>query len=789
MAGVENNPFDKSKLSQKQIDAAKKIMEAYGKSGNINFSNYDISNLSIFIGDLTKWKGNINSSDANVKSLFADFEKLGLENVYNFIDADGKNGISQEEISNFNLLDSDYAEFLPYQMNSSGQYRTASNITEFDFEGLITSASNAANSAGSADTSETNPPTTNPPVTNPPAENPPANNPPATNPPAENPPATSTTEVKPKNADKDGNSYVIVTPWGKKESGKDQNDCLLRIIQNNYNKDIKYGTEEYWTYANAVMEANPQIYDKEYIKKNGLKERKIVGGSKVDSMVIYTGEKVKLPTVEIETKTPPPADPPVDPPVDPPADPPAKDDFSPQYEVKNGVPTIVGYTKTTKVGDNTTTVEYGLNKNLESSTTKDKNGRTTEYLTYDTNGNVATSTITKWSSSDASADASRTQVVKKSDGTYETKTYYKELQKWSEPLPCKNDGTLSGYTQKTIDGGRTTEIRDSEGNLVREIFKKSGSPYCIREYNKDGSYTETKINDSGKLVTTKSEDSGSGVVETASGKASATDISKILKDTVGFDGSDKHKYYHERLKEIETMLEGKSSDEIQKIIANMSESDFVNLSKIMNKGDAWFIAQTSDVGDDHKALLNKLLTPDLNYPENIDKMLTILDNIDTEKYGKKTYYENFVNMLSDKSNILDASDTQKQAVIKFLALGEKYYSNSGGLGALAIGLFVPQNSDGDIKASADSLYKSLECIDDLNSQIPENYKWSYSEKTNYWKSEMVNSLTKDDFVKIIQKEGSVDNAKKFLAELLGCEVEYLSSYLGNYSAFYTATKA
>ena len=91
--------------------------------------------------------------------------------------------------------------------------------------------------------------------------------------------------------DENGNKYVTVEAWG---SAKNGNDCLSRIIKNNY--DLKAMGMTYQEVEKAVMDANPTIYGTE----SGGGRNRILDGSRHNS-VLHTGDKIILPQLQAST--------------------------------------------------------------------------------------------------------------------------------------------------------------------------------------------------------------------------------------------------------------------------------------------------------------------------------------------------------------------------------------------------------------------------------------------------------------------------------------------------------
>ncbi len=91
--------------------------------------------------------------------------------------------------------------------------------------------------------------------------------------------------------DENGNKYVTVEAYGTVKNG---NDCISRIINNNY--DLKAMGMTYQEVEKAVMDANPDIYGTEA----GGGRNRIFDGSRHNS-VLYTGDKIILPQLQAST--------------------------------------------------------------------------------------------------------------------------------------------------------------------------------------------------------------------------------------------------------------------------------------------------------------------------------------------------------------------------------------------------------------------------------------------------------------------------------------------------------
>ena len=98
--------------------------------------------------------------------------------------------------------------------------------------------------------------------------------------------------------DDDGSAYVEVEAWSH-DSGK--NDCLKRIISNNYDLEkmgIEPYSKEYQALEKAIMDANPEIYGDE----NGEGGRDYLSGydGQRNSKIIRPGDKLILPGLQVE---------------------------------------------------------------------------------------------------------------------------------------------------------------------------------------------------------------------------------------------------------------------------------------------------------------------------------------------------------------------------------------------------------------------------------------------------------------------------------------------------------
>ena len=88
----------------------------------------------------------------------------------------------------------------------------------------------------------------------------------------------------------DGSAYIEVEEWSS-NSGK--NDCLKRIIENNYDLDamgIKKYSKEYFALEKEIMDANPHIYGEDSGRKSRTGDR--------NETYLHTGDKMVLPCLE-----------------------------------------------------------------------------------------------------------------------------------------------------------------------------------------------------------------------------------------------------------------------------------------------------------------------------------------------------------------------------------------------------------------------------------------------------------------------------------------------------------
>lgn len=503
--------FNILRPDRKDIKEAKENLEIVGKKLGIDISSSRIDNIF----SQSKAGRNMDQKYFQLGDTFDAFQSrindLDLDEdlvkaMYTVLDSDGTGEIEQNELDDVRALAPSLYDGINDDYDDLWYLATVTlNLSGKE-------ASKNQDNNGVADTTED--------VTPPAATHTPevSASPEATVAPQESvtPEASVTPEVTPSN-DKDGitvpgltkdypskNDEVTVTTWGKKPAdGGDQNDCLLRIIQNNYGKDIKYGTDEYWAIANEVMKANPEIYDS---------GRKIVGGTNKDSSVIYTGETIKLPNLRAEGAEPEPeaevqdsSAPKIVPTIEG-----GRPVGTQEITEKDGIVTTVTkdndgkITGTTKEYKNesgySVSENYDANGVIKNMIQKDQYGRTASYESYDKNGNLTGGYEVAWDPNDNSPDASRMEVSLK-DGKYTTKSYVKELGAWTNEIPCDQNGQLTdGYTSKVDDGGRTTIIYDQNNKPVTETHQNGNVVQYVKNYNDDGSYTVIKLDSDGKRV-------------------------------------------------------------------------------------------------------------------------------------------------------------------------------------------------------------------------------------------------------------------------------------------------
>ncbi len=687
--------FSFGDLTAKKIAALKAIKESdvgYLGKGDTYYSEA----INSIMGSYSDWQKQVSKS-GNPSSIFDVMNAYGLESVFNLLDADGNGKINSKEAESLadltNDKGSDYKKGKNYTYNDFNEKVSTVDVYEFVLaaldEAIKLEDNDNANKSSKTDTSDKTDKTDKTDKVDKADKTDKTDKTNKADDKATEKTTKTTETLKPTN------DSVTVTKWGTANKDGERNDCLLHIIQNNYDKDIKYGTDEYWKIANAIMDSNPNIYGTE-----DKLARKIVGGTGRDSSVLYTGEKVKLPSLETESE-----------------------------------------------------------KKVES---------------------------------------------KDSDTTKKTDSV-KDSSSDSQDAKAKEDTAKeSKVTTKYLDGGRTKQTLDENGKLVKEeyIDKSSGKVTSTKSYTyeNDGSYAtstvdangnvkyESKYDKDGKLISSKDNtQKNTQITDYDKGKESATQISNIITDMKDYDGSDKAKYYHKNLDEIQKLLNASSTDGVQGIISQMKEEDFAELTKVLNKDDSgWF---SGDIGKDYSGLIDKLYAPDLDYPENIEKMLKVTDGLSSDKYAKKEYFNNFRETLADIGYDSNLTDEQKTVITEFYSQAQEYYNHSGGVTPDIMNTFVPRNDNGEIVATADSLYDSLDSLDKMSTAMPDNYKYSYESTANFWKLNMVNSLSTKDFAKIIKQEGSVSKAEQFLADTMGCQVADLKNYLTNYSEFYDAKRS
>lgn len=537
-----------SELTAKQQQAIKDIKER-----GVNNNQYDVNDFSgVNIFDANSLE-KLHKNKENNTALKAIDETMGLDNMFALLDTNGDNVLSTEEQAVFKNLDKEYNDFAGGDsVDLATLYKLALDIVVPQDDSASTDVAGKKETKTDSNTgtdktdgktsTDTTDKTDDKTKTNTDNKTSTDNK---TN--TEKTDKNKSKEVDVKGLTKDypsKNDEITVTKWGQKPSdGGDQNDCLLRIIQNNYGKDIKYGTDEYWAIANEVMKANPQIYDK---------GRKIVGGKDKDSTVIYTGEKMYLPDLKKseEAKTEVENDPKSK------TDPEAKTDPETKVNtvIENGRP--VGTTEETTVDGVTTVVNKDINGKKTGSHTvatdsstgvetsvyydasdvktnlykKDKNGRSVYSEEYDKSGNVVKSTQIIWNENDKSSSASR-KVITLENGEYSVKTYDSSTKKWTEPVKCDKDGNVTGgsekktvgssdadsYIKNSIKAQTYTEATKTDGTKTRTYYDANGNQIAtstvkVQTGNSSATTTEVVTSADGKTTTeivTKGGTSGS----------------------------------------------------------------------------------------------------------------------------------------------------------------------------------------------------------------------------------------------------------------------------------------
>lgn len=182
----------------------------------------------------------------------ADIPNEQLSAIYDMLDTDGNGQINQDELKLFASL---------------GGQDKLNSIDVKDFEALVNLSKTSTATTGAQQ---------------------PGVNQPAQNDSQEGKQVTTVLNNDPRiQQDANSQKFVNVETWG---SGENANDCLEAIVKNSYNLDamgIQYGSNEFQSLLNAVMDANPQIYGN---SQEG-------NGNRADT-VLYDNDKVILPNVQ-----------------------------------------------------------------------------------------------------------------------------------------------------------------------------------------------------------------------------------------------------------------------------------------------------------------------------------------------------------------------------------------------------------------------------------------------------------------------------------------------------------
>ena len=265
--------------------------------------------------------------------------------------------------------------------------------------------------------------------------------------------------------DENGNKYVTVEAWGTVKNG---NDCLSRIIMNNYDLDAMGMTYE--EVEKAVMDANPDIYGTEA----GGGRTRILDGTRHHS-VIHAGDKIILP--QIQASIPEGTDPVAPLSLDPTGDPQGADPTGdPQGADPTGDPQLPGNeephepgTYITTNGDGSTTTKIYDNNGLLTSETTEKDG----ILISSTKNTISSGRITHSSvltyESDGETLATSTQTDYYKDGGSQEK--YIQYERSEEGTTCKTritttdaDGNVTIKYQVTPPSGKASDVYETDEN-------------------------------------------------------------------------------------------------------------------------------------------------------------------------------------------------------------------------------------------------------------------------------------------------------------------------------------
>lgn len=544
---MSNERYDLSKMTAAQKQPLKKIKEAYTNDVWIN-SSFD-SDVNIFKGKYSDWEAKLNSSDSQYKA-FDEFNKVGLKNVFDVI-SNGDGVIDDNDIKAFNDL------------NNKG------NVTQEDFISLINIAVASAVEEATTTTPATTTTTDN--TANQKAIDDAVAKQKAIDDAAKQK-AIDEAVAKQKAIDDAAKQKAIDDAVAKQKATDDaakqkaiddaakkqkeldaaaakqktpetttktelkpanaqvtvkKGDTLSGIINSNYGGNIKYGTEEYWKIANAVMKDNPTIYDP---KKNS--GRKIVGGSKIDSTVIFPGDKIKLPKVEIEKKAAA---------------------SKPKTAAGTGTGTGSGTGTTGTKGKLTDSKSDAYVKTNTGATdvqvVKDKNGTITGKVYSNSTGQVATSTV---KNVPHTGGTQTDEVVTKDGKMYKISSYVPDGHN-TTPEPAHTDtielkAMSTTGSDKEIKGLYSNAARYSEDGGYKTYYDANGEKIggstvknvVVNQYNPhiemttetisvgDKTYEIVTTNSNGTISTIRKDKASTpaAVASTGSGSESKTDTAK-----------------------------------------------------------------------------------------------------------------------------------------------------------------------------------------------------------------------------------------------------------------------
>lgn len=839
-----NDSFNYSKMTPTRKQAINNIRETAKNSEPIsNFGEYD---CSVFENTTLKdWQAN-----AKTNSVFGEISKLGTDDVFSIMDANGDGVVSKAEaqgfadvmhistgspevsngkfnasdldgLKNYSILNADDAPAPVVKTVSTGSGDIdTSKVKDVDKDkGNIDNKDGKDGKGSGSDDSLT---------------------------------VNLNQKGLPKDAynrgrvslDKDGNYTVKVEKWLGSDDKKygDRDDDLYRIVKNSY-KDANLSDKQVLDLCAEIGRINNIkniriVQPGQVIKLPALKLDK---NGKFNGQY-YTADEVKNHLKsktqggegdDIEDTSSPIKETTFDPGTHAP-------NGTSETTVKDGVTTVVnkdlsgnptGSKTISKESDNTVTTSFDASGNKKSVYSEDKNGRPTLYQEFGTDGQLKESTKIIWDGS--SSDAKRTVIETKDGGNTYTKY---EIAEGSgtrgDGKPCKADGTLIdktadtkketvynpvtneaiGTKETTIDGDITTVVSYDKSGKKTSTSKtdKNGRPTYFEEYSTDG-----KLKDSMQIIWDSSDSSANAkrtVIETKDGgntytkykiaKDSNTRDKGILCDVNGDVGSDTQKayddfasgsalvakdgdiaryidmmnsygkdskvsnkdkkdYYNEKLKSISDLLKNASTDEIQGVVAGMSDSQIKELFSVMNKTD----------GDAAKSLANKLFTPDLKYVDNIAKMTDLyvksgsIDKYNYDEYNRIEYQRSIHTLLDSQKDFNSLSQTDKETLLATFA---NYYGADDKDWQVVTKLITPVSHDVDAIKDSQSLMDSF--MKKMLEVKPNDTAVLLDSVYKPAQRDLVKSFSVEDYKKIIQSEGS--NAEKFIMQACGIDPTY-----------------